>query len=61
MLEKKNELLTLYVGAEATQEMAEQIAEELTNLAYYIKGARIAVIYGGQPFSKQLSALPAAT
>ena len=40
-----------------TRELAQQIAEELTNLAYYIKNARIAVIYGGQPFPKQLSAL----
>ena len=40
-----------------TRELAQQIAEELTSLAYYIKGARIAVIYGGQPFPKQLTAL----
>ena len=40
-----------------TRELAQQIAEELTNLACLIKGARIAVIYGGQPFPKQLNAL----
>ena len=40
-----------------TRELAQQIAEELTNLARFIKGIRIAVIYGGQPFNKQLSAL----
>ncbi|MBR1408510.1 MAG: DEAD/DEAH box helicase [Clostridia bacterium] len=40
-----------------TRELAQQIAEELTNLAHFIKGVRIAVIYGGQPFSKQMAAL----
>ena len=40
-----------------TRELAQQIAEELTNLAHFIKGVRIAVIYGGQPFAKQMAAL----
>ena len=40
-----------------TRELAQQIADELTHLAYYIKGLKIAVIYGGQPFGKQMSAL----
>ncbi|MBQ7052800.1 MAG: DEAD/DEAH box helicase [Clostridia bacterium] len=40
-----------------TRELAQQIADELTNLAHYIKGLKIAVIYGGQPFGKQMSAL----
>lgn len=40
-----------------TRELAQQIADELTNLAHFIKGAKIAVIYGGQPFGKQMSAL----
>ena len=40
-----------------TRELAQQIADELTNLAHFIKGLKIAVIYGGQPFSKQMSAL----
>ena len=46
MLEKKNELLTLYVGAEATQEMAEQIAEELKD-AY--PDTDFEVVKGDQP------------
>ena len=33
-----------------TRELAQQIADELTNLAHFIKGVKIAVIYGGQPF-----------
>ena len=40
-----------------TRELALQIGDELTRLAKYIKGVRIAVLYGGQPISKQLSAL----
>ena len=40
-----------------TRELAQQIADELTSLAHYIKGLKIAVIYGGQPFGKQMSAL----
>ena len=40
-----------------TRELALQIGDELTRLARYIKGVRIAVLYGGQPISKQLSAL----
>lgn len=40
-----------------TRELAQQIADELTNLAHFIKGLKIAVIYGGQPFPKQLNAL----
>lgn len=40
-----------------TRELAVQIGEELTRLAKYIQGVRIAVVYGGQSFSKQISAL----
>lgn len=40
-----------------TRELALQIGDELTRLAKYIKGCRIAVIYGGQPIPKQLNAL----
>lgn len=40
-----------------TRELALQIADELTKLAKYIKGCRIAVLYGGQPIPKQLAAL----
>ncbi len=40
-----------------TRELALQIGDELTKLAKYIKGVRIAVLYGGQPISKQISAL----
>jgi ATP-dependent RNA helicase DeaD len=40
-----------------TRELALQIGEELTKLAKYIKGCRIAVLYGGQPIPKQLAAL----
>ncbi len=40
-----------------TRELALQIGDELTRLAKYIKGCRIAVLYGGQPIPKQLSAL----
>ena len=40
-----------------TRELALQIRDELTKLAKYIKGCRIAVLYGGQPIPKQLAAL----
>ena len=40
-----------------TRELAQQIAEELTQLAKFIPKLRIAVIYGGQSITKQLSAL----
>ena len=40
-----------------TRELAQQIADDLSNLAHFIKGVRVAVIYGGQPFRKQLAAL----
>ena len=40
-----------------TRELALQIGEELTSLARFIKGARIAVLYGGQPIKKQIMAL----
>ena len=37
--------------------MSLQIAEELRNLAQFIPGVRIAVIYGGQPIVKQIAEL----
>ena len=40
-----------------TRELALQIGDELTKLAKYIKGCRIAVLYGGLPTTKQLAAL----
>lgn len=40
-----------------TRELAQQIAEELRNLARFIPEVRIAIIYGGQPISKQITAL----
>lgn len=40
-----------------TRELALQIGDELTKLAKYIKGCRIAVLCGGQPIPKQLAAL----
>ena len=40
-----------------TRELAQQIADELTHLAHFIKGLKIAVIYGGQPIGKQMTAL----
>lgn len=40
-----------------TRELAIQIGEELTHLAKFIKGAKIAVLYGGQPIPKQISQL----
>ncbi len=40
-----------------TRELALQIGDELTKLAKFIKGCRIAVLYGGQPIPKQLNAL----
>ena len=40
-----------------TRELAVQIAEELTALARFIPGARIATLYGGQPIPKQIQQL----
>ncbi len=40
-----------------TRELALQIGDELTRLAKYITGCRIAVLYGGQPITKQLNQL----
>ena len=40
-----------------TRELAVQIADELTRLAKHIQNCRIAVLYGGQPITKQLNAL----
>ena len=40
-----------------TRELALQIGEELTRLARFIDGVRIAVLYGGQSISKQIAAL----
>ena len=40
-----------------TRELALQIGDELTRLAKFIQGVRIAVIYGGQSISKQITAL----
>ena len=40
-----------------TRELAVQIGEELSQLAKYIPGVRITVIYGGQPFARQITAL----
>ena len=40
-----------------TRELALQIGEELTKLAKVIDGVRIAVIYGGQSISRQITAL----
>ena len=40
-----------------TRELSLQIAEELRNLAQFIPGIRIAVIYGGQPIVKQIAEL----
>ena len=40
-----------------TRELALQIAEELTSLSRFIKGCRIATLYGGQPIKKQIMAL----
>ena len=40
-----------------TRKLAVQIGEELTKLAKYIKGCRIAVLYGGQSISKQMNAI----
>lgn len=45
------------VALAPTRELALQIGDELTKLAKYIKGCRIAVLYGGQPIPKQLAAL----
>ena len=40
-----------------TRELALQIGDELTRLAKYIQGCRIAVLYGGQPITRQLNQL----
>ena len=40
-----------------TRELALQIGEELTQLAKYIQGVRIAVLYGGQSISRQITLL----
>ncbi len=40
-----------------TRELSLQIADELTELARFIPGTRIAVLYGGQPIMKQISLL----
>ncbi len=40
-----------------TRELALQIGDELTRLAAFIPGVRIAVIYGGQTISRQITAL----
>ena len=40
-----------------TRELAQQIGEELQHLAKYITGCRIAVLYGGQPISRQINLL----
>jgi len=40
-----------------TRELAVQIGEELQKLAAFIPQVRIAVLYGGQPISKQLNQL----
>ncbi len=40
-----------------TRELAVQITQELTSLARYIPGARIATLYGGQPIAKQIQQL----
>ena len=38
-----------------TRELSLQIADELRELARYIPGVRIAVLYGGQPIAKQIT------
>ncbi len=40
-----------------TRELSLQITEELRQLAHFIPGVRIACLYGGQPISKQITAL----
>ena len=45
------------VGLAPTRELALQIGDELTRLAAFIPGVRIAVIYGGQTISRQITAL----
>lgn len=52
-----NEPVVQEVVLAPTRELALQIGDELTKLAKYIKGCRIAVLYGGQPIPKQLAAL----
>ncbi len=52
---KETELQELVLAP--TRELAMQIGEELQKLAYYIKGLRIAVLYGGQPIKRQMEQL----
>jgi len=40
-----------------TRELSLQIADDLRELARFISGIRIAVVYGGQPIAKQISIL----
>ena len=40
-----------------TRELAVQIGQEMEKLAFFIPEVRIAVLYGGQPISKQLNQL----
>ena len=40
-----------------TRELSLQITEELKQLAHFIPGVRIACLYGGQPITKQITAL----
>ena len=40
-----------------TRELSLQITEELRQLAHFIPGVRIACLYGGQPITKQITAL----
>ncbi|MDO4548162.1 MAG: DEAD/DEAH box helicase [Clostridia bacterium] len=40
-----------------TRELAQQIAAEIKLLAKYIPAIRMAIIYGGQPIARQISAL----
>ena len=40
-----------------TRELSLQIADDLRELARFIAGVRIAVLYGGQPIAKQISML----
>ena len=40
-----------------TRELSLQIADDLRELARFISGVRIAVLYGGQPIAKQISML----
>jgi len=40
-----------------TRELAQQIADDITDLARFIPQVRIAVLYGGQPIARQISQL----